>query len=76
MKCNAIFLDANNEKQQDWFFRMVKMHLIKITNYRFSDEYGGFVIVIKGILSKYVIWRNEKFLGDDLMTIAIAIPRE
>lgn len=76
VKCNAIFLDLENEKQQVWFYRVFKLRLVKVSNFIFDAQNGGYVVAIKGIFARYIIWRNQKFIGKDVLTAAYKIPRE
>lgn len=76
VKCNAIFLDLENEKQQMWFHRISKLGLLKGSHFIFDHQNGGYVITVRGPFARYIIWRNQKFLGNDLITAAYKIPRE
>lgn len=76
IKCNAIFIDLNNEKQVKWVLKMKKIRLIKVEDCRYDSEHDGVVTMFSSPIKSYIIWRNNRFLGEDLITVAYSTSRE
>lgn len=69
IKPNAIFVDPYNEKHYQWVLKMKKIGLIKNIIISYDHENSGIVVRFDSPIKWYVIWRNNRFLGKDLVTI-------
>lgn len=76
IKCNSIFVDPENDKQVKWVIKMKFLHLIKNSKCWYDEYNDGVIVTFSSPIKSYIIWRNNRFLGKDLMTAAYKIPRE
>jgi hypothetical protein len=71
----GIYIDSNNKEQVEWFNK-VASKLIKVSHYNEIIETStkkvvGYCIAFDSLFSKYVIDKNNKFLGDNLTELVV-----
>lgn len=69
MKLDSIFVDCRNEEHVKWW-NEVASKLVRVVKYDVIVETAtekpvGYVFKLSGLLAKWIIKQNNKFLGSD-----------
>lgn len=73
MKANGIFIDLKNKEQVEWWNNVGRM-LVKVARYDTIVETAtnkpvGVLFMVKGLLSGYVIKKNNSFMKNLVTTV-------
>ena len=66
MKANGFYVDLENKKQSDWWMKtgskLVRVKHSHAVHSVETDKLRGWLIVPAGLLSRYVIYKINKFM--------------